>query len=73
MNKRIRYEDLNWRVVTDAKNEEITFERSRVDSMGVQFWDSVGWAKNKVQYIEKVPLLAIFRSLLDQYTLDQEE
>ena len=72
MKRRIRYEDLNWRVVVDDENNYIVFEESKEDSVGEKFWQRIGACSRDTCSIDREPLLAIFRSLLDRYTLDRE-
>lgn len=74
MNNRIRYEDLNWRVVTNDENKHIWFERSNEDVMGVKIWEEVGvGTRRQLSGISDVNLLTILWALLDQYTIDQEQ
>lgn len=74
-NRRIRYEDLNWRIVTDLSNKHVWFEKSARDVLGERIWESISEEDRGSTHLEIEPpvLLKIFWSLLDSYVSDQEK
>jgi hypothetical protein len=74
-NRRIRYEDFNWRVVTSDSNQSIWIERAEKDALGETTWKLIGEEDRCIlkPRMDSSELLDVFWDLLDAYTLDKEE
>ncbi len=74
-NRRVRYEDLNYRVVTDNANKVIWLEKATIDALGDTQWQRLSLEQRDVFDVD-IPagtLLKIFWSLLDRYTINLEQ